>query len=75
MSNDIIVVIAMLTHLKLITEKEAHALHDELKYKNMSTSLDDCLKLIKEAFKSSHIGENKVSTEIIVDGKTIKVSK
>ena len=75
MSNDIIVVIAMLVQLKLITNKEAHSLYDELKYKNLSTSLDDSLSMVKTAFKNAHIGEQRVTTELVVDGKTIKVSK
>jgi len=75
MSNDLTMTIAILVSLKLITKKEGVALFDELKYKNLSTSFDDCLNMIKEAFKVSNIGTNKVLSEIEVNGKKITISK
>jgi len=75
MSNETILFIAILKELKLLTSKEAHSLYDELKYKNLSTSLDDSLKLVKELFKNAHIGEKAVTSELVVGGKTIRVSK
>jgi hypothetical protein len=75
MSNDAILVIAILKSLKLLSVKEARNLYDELKYKNVSTSLDDNLKMIDEAFKKHSIGKQTVSSQMIVGGKTIRVSK
>jgi hypothetical protein len=75
MSNDAILVIAMLKNLKLMTEKEARNLFAELQYKNVSTSLDDSLKMVEEAFKKHSIGKPKVVSQIMVDGKPINVTK
>ena len=75
MSNDMTLVIALLRNLKLLTEKEARNLHKELQYKNVSTSLDDSLQMIEDAFKKHSIGKKPVVSQIIVDGKPINVTK
>ena len=75
MSNDIVMILALLKNLKLLTKKEATQLYDELKYKNLSSSVEDAFTLIEDIFEKHLIGQKNTSTDIKVGGKTIKVTK
>ena len=75
MSNDIVVVLALLKHLGMLTAKEAKLLYDDLKFKNLSTSLEDSLKMVEELFAKHSVGIKKTTTTISVDGKDVKITK
>ena len=75
MNADLIMTIAMLKQLKLLTAKQAKTIYEELKYKNLSMSLEDCIKLVESSFKAARVGELPTTTDFTVGGKTIKVTK
>lgn len=75
MGADFIMVLAILQKLELLTAKEAKNLYEELKYKNLSMELADCVGLIEEAFKKHRIGQTPTSLSMTVDNKEIPVIK
>lgn len=75
MGADLVITIALLKQLKLLSAKEAKLLFDELKYKNLSMSIDDCIRIVEEAFKKHSIGKKPITTELEIDGKKITLTK
>lgn len=75
MQADLIMTIALLKRLQLLTEKEAKNLFEELRFKNLSTELDQCIAIVDEAFKKHAIGVKKESTTLTINGKEVTVTK
>jgi hypothetical protein len=75
MGTDLTMTIALLHKVGLLTKKEAQNLYDELKFKNLSSDVNECINILTAAFKKHSIGITPTVSEVVVDGKKISITK
>ena len=75
MTNDLTLVVAMMTELNIITEKEGSALAKKMQETNIPSSFDESLYIVGKIFAELGINKELDLREIVVGGNTITVSK
>jgi hypothetical protein len=73
--NQVILIIAMLTHLELITKDQAKQLVQNLRYSTIPDDYEQCHKIIADLFNKAEINVKKELKDVLVDGKKVTVKK